>query len=228
MLIMCTEKTCKEAGLTEASGTHPAKARSMNFSAEEPGAQRISHQHLPSYSSSPRPGNPRELVGGWMGGRLQCPDGTSESQACLAARLSFRMERKGALLQTQLLQMSVFIWEVTHLFFPFVTHSSATWRRSETLRDSPSPVVPFTVPNKGSVSGANQYLSLIRCWEGGVRNACSRGRDRKVGGQNQGGEGKMTCFRFLPLPWSKVAGRLILTYYNRPVTVIRDGEQRQG
>lgn len=77
---------------------------------------------------------------------------------------------------------------VTHLFLPFVTHSSATWRRSETLRDRPSPVVPFTVPNKESVSGTNQYLLLVQCQrsEGRVRNPCLR-RSNREKHQNWGG-----------------------------------------
>lgn len=41
----------------------------------------------------------------------------------------------------------------TYLSFPFVTHSSATLRRSEMLRDRPSPVVPFTVQTKSKSVG---------------------------------------------------------------------------
>ena len=47
----------------------------------------------------------------------------------------------------------VYLDGATHLFLPFVTHSSATRQRSEMLRDRPSPVVPFTVPNRESVRG---------------------------------------------------------------------------
>lgn len=67
----------------------------------------------------------------------------------------------------------------THLFLPSVTHSSATRQRSEMLRDRPSPVVPFTVPNRESVSGTNRYLSRFQHqrWQCGGRNPCSRGRD---------------------------------------------------
>lgn len=56
----------------------------------------------------------------------------------------------------------------THLFLPFITHSSATRRRSEMLRDRPSPVVPFTVPNKDSVSGTSRYLPLVHRWRWGA------------------------------------------------------------
>lgn len=66
----------------------------------------------------------------------------------------------------------------THLFLPFVTHSSATRRRSETLRDRPSPVVPFTVPNKDSVSGTSRYLPLAhrRRWGAGSGSPAYRKR----------------------------------------------------
>lgn len=120
---------------------------------------------------------------------------------------------------------------VTHLFLPFVTHSSATWRRSEMLRDRPSPVVPFTVPNKESVSGTNQYLLLAQRQrsQGRVRNPCLRGSDR---GNIRIGEGEMPCFHFhlrhslfSNFTLSKIAGSLILTYNYKSVIVIRDREQ---
>lgn len=82
----------------------------------------------------------------------------------------------------------------THLFLPFVTHASATWRRSETLRDRPSPVVPFTVPNKDSVSGTNQHILPARrqrCGAGSETPASEDVTGRNVRGWVQGG--RMTC-----------------------------------
>lgn len=122
----------------------------------------------------------------------------------------------------------------THLFLPFVTHSSATRRRSETLRDRPSPVVPFTVPNKESVSGTSQYLLHVQCqrWEGRVRNPCLRGSDREKQQRIELGERGTACFHFhLSLSLfsnftsSKVAGRQILTYNYKSVIVTRDRGQ---
>lgn len=87
--------------------------------------------------------------------------------------------------------------DATHLFRPLVTHSSATWRRSETLRDRPSPVVPFTVPNRESVSRANQFLLLLQHqhWKYRVSTPCFRGRDGgKIRGWNLEGKCQVSIF----------------------------------
>lgn len=80
----------------------------------------------------------------------------------------------------------------THLFLPFVTHSSATRRRSEMLRDRPSPVVPFTVPNKEAVSGTNKHTLLLQrqCWECRVRNPCLRASDTEKHQKTESRRGK--------------------------------------
>lgn len=92
---------------------------------------------------------------------------------------------------TALANECFYLGGATHLFFPFVTHSSATWRRSETLRDRPSPVVPFTVPNKESVSGTNQQLSLLQCQhcKCRVRNTCLGGKDMEKHRRIEAGRG---------------------------------------
>jgi hypothetical protein len=95
---------------------------------------------------------------------------------------------------------SVFcLGRVTHLFLPCVTHSSATRRRSEMLRDRPSPVVPFTVPNKESVSQwAVQCLLFLQTqvWKCGIQIP-AREEGTLTNTTARSWEGKMPCVYFL-------------------------------
>lgn len=91
-----------------------------------------------------------------------------------------------AVVYAALADACVYLDGATHLFLPSVTHSSATRQRSEMLRDRPSPVVPFTVPNRESVSGTNRYLSFFQhqCWQCRGRNPCERKGHGETPGQN--------------------------------------------
>lgn len=104
-----------------------------------------------------------------------------------------------AVVSAALADKGVYLDGATHLFLPFVTHSSATRQRSEMLSDRPSPVVPFTVPNRESVRGTSRYLSLPQHqrWKCRGRKPCSRGRDTETDPRTESGASGVTpCFHF--------------------------------
>lgn len=78
-------------------------------------------------------------------------------------------------------------WYDTHLFFPCVTHSLASRRRSSRLRDRPSPVVPLT----------------------GKEEKYRAGEGKRCGAQCRGGRGAHTpCLGFILI--SRAAGRFCM------------------
>lgn len=118
----------------------------------------------------------------------------------------------------------IYFTGATHLFLPCVTHSSAIWRRSETLRDRPSPVVPFTVPNKESVSGNSRCLYPLQAQA--QRLLPERKNLEKHG--NEAGWGNATCpFSLQPLSFFclylvKSSGKAVVIYNYKSSLASRD------